>query len=160
MKKLFTMLALVVGTLVAAAAPTAIGTWNAYMAYTGITKVEYAGKMIYVLASSGLYSYTPTDQSIQTYDKVNALSDCGISDIAWCAQEGKLLVMYENHNIDLIEPNGNVTNISDYYNKSMTADKTVNDITTNDRYAYLATGFGIVKRTCGTPQSATHTTSG
>jgi len=126
-------------------ADKAIGSWNAYPAYTDITKIEHAGNMVFVLASDGLYSYTISDRSIQTYDKTKTLSDCSIGNIAWCKQEKKLLVMYDNYNIDLLETNGNTTNLSDYYNKSMTVDKTVNNIDMNGQYAYLSTGFGILK---------------
>lgn len=108
-------------------------------------KIEDTGSIVFVLASGGLYSYNPTDQSIQTYDKVNALSDCGISDIAWCRQAGRLVVVYENYNIDLVSADGKVTNMSEYYNKSLTEDKTINGITINGTDAYLSTGFGIVR---------------
>lgn len=35
------------------------------------------------------------------------------------------MIIYENQNIDLLNAGGTVTNISDYYNKPMTEDKTV-----------------------------------
>ena len=44
-----------------------------------------------------------------------------------------------------MDADGNVTNLSSLYNKSMMGDKTVNNIYIYGAYAYLATGFGIVK---------------
>ena len=41
--------------------------------------------------------------------------------------------------------NYEVTNLSDYYNTFISEDKTVYDIYTYGNYAYLSTGFGIVK---------------
>ena len=41
--------------------------------------------------------------------------------------------------------NYEVTNLSDYYNTFTSENKTVNDIYTYGNYAYLSTGFGIVK---------------
>lgn len=120
--------------------------WKSYLAYSEPTEIERAsGNMIYVLASEGLYSYDTSDQSLQTYDKINALSDCGIAHIAWCQKAKRLVIVYSNHNIDLLEANGNVVNMADYMNKTMTTDKTVNDIYVDGAYAYLSTGFGIVK---------------
>lgn len=120
--------------------------WKSYLAYSEPTEIERAsGNMIYVLASEGLYSYDTSDQSLQTYDKMNALSDCGIAHIAWCQKTKRLVIVYSNHNIDLLEANGNVVNMADYMNKTMTTDKTVNDIYVDGAYAYLSTGFGIVK---------------
>lgn len=145
MKKLFSIVALLLCLIVTDATAAPVGTWNAYPAYTDIKRIEDTGSIVFVLASGGLYSYNPTDQSIQTYDKVNALSDCGISDIAWCRQAGRLVVVYENYNIDLVSADGKVTNMSEYYNKSLTEDKTINNITINGTDAYLSTGFGIVR---------------
>lgn len=122
-----------------------IGTWKAYMAYHDVTEIEKGGNTIYVLASKNLYSYNTNDQSIHTYDKVNGLSDCNIAHIAWCQGAKKLIIVYENQNIDLLDQRDNITNISDYYNKSMTEDKTINDVYVNGSIAYLATGFGIIK---------------
>lgn len=120
--------------------------WKSYLAYSEPTEIERAsGNVIYVLASEGLYSYDTSDQSLQTYDKMNALSDCGIAHIAWCQKAKRLVIVYSNHNIDLLEANGNVVNMADYMNKTMTTDKTVNDIYVDGAYAYLSTGFGIVK---------------
>ena len=125
--------------------PAQVGTWKNYLAYHDITEIEKGGNMLYVLASNGLYTYNQNDQSIQTYDKVNGLSDCGISHIAWNNSAKQLLIIYNNYNIDLLDSKGTITNISDYYSKSMTVDKTVYSIYINNIYAYLSTGFGIVK---------------
>ncbi len=120
--------------------------WKAYLAYSDPTEIERAsGNIIYVLASGGLYSYDTSDQSLQTYDKTTVLSDCGIDHIAWCQQAHRLVIVYNNCNIDLLGTNSNVLNIADYMDKSMTADKTVYDICIDGAYAYLSTGFGIVK---------------
>lgn len=145
MKKLFSIVALLLCLIVTDATAGPVGTWNAYPAYSDIKRIEDTGSIVFVLASDGLYSYNPSDQSIQTYDKVNALSDCGISDIAWCRQAERLVVVYENYNIDLVSADGKVTNMSEYYNKSLTEDKTINGITINGTDAYLSTGFGIVR---------------
>lgn len=122
-----------------------LGEWNAYMAYSDITDIEPAGNIIYVLSSGSLFSYNVNDQSISVYNKVSPLNDTDIVHIAWCGSAKRLVIIYSNQNIDLLDNNGNVTNISDYYNKSMTVDKTVNNITTNGNYAYLSTSFGILK---------------
>lgn len=122
-----------------------VGTWRAYMAYHDITDVQKADKMMYVLASNGLYSYNTNDQSIQTFDKTNGLSDCEIQYIAWCQEAKRLLIAYSNGNFDVMDNNGNVTNLPDFYNKTMTEDKTLYDVTVNGKYAYVSTGFGIMK---------------
>ena len=123
----------------------AIGTWTSYLAYGDITQIQPAGKRVYVLSSKGLFSYNTSDKSVETYDKMNALSDCNIAHIAWCKAAKQLIIIYENQNIDLLDEQGNVVNISDFYNKSMTIDKTVNDVMVTGNTAYLSTNFGILK---------------
>jgi hypothetical protein len=123
-----------------------IGTWRNYLAYSDIQQIRAAGnEYLFVLASNGLYQYNKTDQSIYTYDKTNGLSDTYITNICWCPQAKRLIAVYQNSNIDLIDLKGNVTNISDLYNKLLTGDKTVSSIRMDGIYAYLICGFGIVK---------------
>ena len=123
-----------------------IGSWRNYLAYSDIQQIRAAGSdNLFVLASNGLYQYNKADQSIITYDKINGLSDTHITNINWCPQAKRLIAVYQNSNIDLIDLKGNVTNISDLYNKLMTGDKTVSSIRIDGIYAYLICGFGIVK---------------
>ena len=122
-----------------------IGTWKNYLSYHDITWVEKGGNMLYVLASNSLYSYNTNDKSIQTYDKVNALSDCDISMISWNNSVKKLVIVYKNNNIDLLDQKDNITNVSDYYAKVMTEDKTIYSVDMDGSDAYLSTGFGIIK---------------
>jgi hypothetical protein len=59
--------------------------------------------------------YNQKDQSITTFDKTNGLSDTNIKLIGWSKQAKRLIAVYQNSNIDLIETNGNITNISSLY---------------------------------------------
>ena len=122
------------------------GTWKAYMSYYEPQQIVKAGShTLFVRASNGLYSYNLNDQSIITYDKVQQLSDTYVSLIAWNQKAQRLIIVYSNSNIDLMDLSANVTNINALYSKSMTQDKTVNNIFINEQYAYLSTGFGVVK---------------
>ena len=144
MKKLL-LLALLFTCMVTTHAAT-IGTWKAFMAYHDIKEVADAGNnKIFVLATNSLYLYNKNDGSIQTYDYENGMNDVKVSHIVWNKTAQRLLVIYTNSNIDLMDIKGNTTNIPDIYNKSMSGSKTVNAITISSQYAYLATDFGIVK---------------
>ena len=122
-----------------------IGTWKNYMSYSNITDIYKGRNNLYVLASSGLFTYNMNDESITTYDKTNGLSDCSIDFIAWCNATKSLIIVYSNQNIDILSENGDITNIADYHNKTMTQDKTINSVYIHDKYAYLCTKFGIIK---------------
>ena len=122
-----------------------IGTWRNYLAYDDIQQIQAAGNYLFVRASNALYQYNKQDQSIVTYDKTNGLNDTDITQIRWCQQAKRLVVVYQNANIDLIETNGNVINIRNLYDKIITGDKSVSSIRIDGVYAYLICGFGIVK---------------
>ena len=121
------------------------GSWQNHLAYHDVQNICEAGNNLFVLASNDLYQYNKNDQSIITYDKVNGLSDTHITHIAWNPQAKRLIIIYQNSNIDLIDTNGNVTNISALYSKTMTEDKTVSQITIDGIYAWLHCSFGYVK---------------
>lgn len=119
--------------------------WKSYMSYHDVQDVIEAGNTLYVLASNSLFSYNKNDKSITTYDKATSLTDCEISKIAWNNTAKKLIILYSNYNIDIMDDDGYVTNISSYQNYSTTYDKKVNDIYISGKYAYLSTGFGVIK---------------
>ena len=122
-----------------------IGSWRNYLSYSEVQQIQAADDYLFVMASNSLYQYNQKDQSIVTFDKTNGMSDVDIKQIRWCKQAKRLVVVYSNSNIDLIETNGNIINISDLYTKSIIGDKTVSSIRIDGVYAYLICGFGIVK---------------
>lgn len=145
-KKILTIILFLIVQVVAFHSQAAIGDWKAYMAYHDVQEIEQAGNLVFVQASNGLYVYNKNDQSIQTFSKIDYLSDCNVSHIAYNKSTKRLVIIYSNGNIDLMNINNyEVTNLSDYYNTFTSENKTVNDIYTYGNYAYLSTGFGIVK---------------
>ena len=132
-------------SLVVTAFAGGVGTWKNYLAYSDVQWVEEGGNKLYVLASNSLYTYNKNDQSIKTYDKVNGLNDSDIRFIAWNKTVRRLVILYSNNNIDLLDDRGNVTNVPDYYLKTTMADKTVNGLDMSGVYCYLSTVFGLVK---------------
>ena len=122
-----------------------VGTWRAYMSYYEPQQIVKAGNQLFVRASNDLYQYNLTDHSITTFDKITGLSDSYINHIAWNQQAKRLIIVYQNSNIDLMDQSGNVTNVSALYRKVMTEDKTIDSLTIDGVYAYLYARFGIVK---------------
>lgn len=138
-------LSIIIFSLSISPARAQVGTWQNYLAYHDVQNICAADHYLFVLASNDLYQYNQNDQSITTYDKTNGLSDTNITHIAWNPQAKRLIIVYQNSNIDLIDVAGNTTNISALYSKTMTEDKTVNKITIDGIYAWLHCPFGYVK---------------
>ncbi|MBR4313246.1 MAG: Por secretion system protein [Bacteroidaceae bacterium] len=117
------------------------GTWRSHLAYHNATHCVALNGKVYVVSNGSLYSYTNKDGLVECYDKANILSDRTISHIAACEKTKTLVVIYDNANIDLIRPNGDVVNITDYLNES-SLDPKVNGLCVINGKAYLATNFG------------------
>ena len=147
MKQIHKNLLVVAACLVAPLISMAqIGTWKAFMSYYEPQQIVKAGaEDLFVKASNSIYQYNLTDHSITTYDKMRQLSDTRVADMAWNQQAKRLIIVYDNSNIDLLDLSGNVVNISSIYTKSTTLEKNVNSIYIYDKFAYVATGFGVVK---------------
>lgn len=145
-KKILILLSFLLLQVTSYRAIAAIGDWKAYMAYSEVQEIEQAGNLIFVQASNNLYVYNQNDQSIQTFSKMDYLSDCSIQHIAYNKATKRLLILYSNANMDLMNINNyDVQNLSDYYSAPTTGDKAVNDIYMYGKYAYMSNGFGIIK---------------
>lgn len=118
--------------------------WEYLLAY-GRTVQVCEGKQAYYFASeSGVFAYNKEDQSIDVYSKQNILSESVVSKIAFNSSSDLLVVGFDNGNIDLIPEDGDVYTITDVARKSIVGDKTLNNISCDEQYAYLAYAFGIV----------------
>ena len=125
------LIALITLVSIALNITAAIGDWKIYMAYSEPQQIQETGNYLFVQASNSLYLYNKNDQSIQTFDKTTGMSDVVITNISWNQQTKRLVIVYDNSNIDLMDLNGNIVNIPDLYNKTMSVDKTVSHIAEN-----------------------------
>lgn len=80
---------------------------------------------------------------MERISKTNGLSDIGFNAIKYDSAHGKLIIAYDNSNVDLWSPDETV-NIPDIKRKSIVGDKTIYSISINENLAYLSCGFGIV----------------
>ena len=117
--------------------------WKSYLAYYNTTLVAEANNNVFAVADGSLYSYNKEDQSVQTYSKLNGLSDVSITQLGYNADVNTLLIVYDNGNIDLWGEDG-IYNLPFLKNSTVVQDKTVNAITFDGEYAYLASQFGIM----------------
>jgi hypothetical protein len=121
-------------------AQRAQGSWQDYLSFTNATDVAVGNNMIFCGTEGGLFYLDQQDNSINKYSE---LSDFTIQKIAFSPENDVLVVAYTNSNIDLVYGSV-VVNLSDIMRKTISADKTINNITFNGTEAYLACGFGIV----------------
>ena len=86
---------------------------------------------------------TQENALIRTYDRCSGLSDHSIAYVRWCQTARSLIVVYSNGNIDLIDGNDNVVNLSQIKEASIPG-KIINDVVTDGTKAYISADFGLV----------------
>ncbi len=119
------------------------GTWRDHLPYNTGKVVAIAEDRVYCATNLALFYYDKTDGWIQKVSKINGLSDLGIGYMAYTEKNKKLLVGYNNGNIDIFEHDSKI-NFPDIKMKNMMADKTIYHINMVDDLAYISFGFGIV----------------
>ena len=121
-----------------------IGNWRTHLPYQKVIDVEPVGNKIYAATPFELFYYDTQDNSINILNKINGLSDIGISTIAYNESQRKLFVAYTNANVDLVYNDGTIKNMSDIKDKNFVGSKNINSVFFDDDLAYVACGFGIV----------------
>ena len=121
-----------------------IGNWRTHLPYQKVIKVEPVDNKIYAATEFELFYYDTQDNSVNILNKINGLSDIGISTMRYNQSQRKLFVAYSNANIDLIDHNGNIKNMNEIKNKNIVGNKRINNVFFDGDLAYVACGFGIV----------------
>lgn len=142
MKKYLFILIVLLTSICQASHAQKIGSWKLYLSYHNSIKNVVAGDMIYSVMDGNFLSYNTKDTEVRTYDTQNLLNDIKITHINYSKEAKKLIVVYENSNIDLIDEDDNVQNLGALKDKALTG-KEINDVVIEGSMAYLATGFGF-----------------
>ncbi len=143
MRHIFTLMLLTLSAITAAAQE--LYSWHIYPAYSVCTNVVPAGHRIYAQMESKLMAYDTDDASITTFDWQRQLNDVEVEHIAYCADAGRIVIVYANGNIDLLSTadDNDVLNLSQLKSSTL-ANKEVAAVATAGTRAFIATGFGIV----------------
>ena len=134
---------LILSVCVMATGQMTIGEWRTHLPYSQAIGVTEADDKIYCVTRGGLFYFNKKDNSINKFTKVDGLSDVQINCVNYSHEYDVLVIAYSNANLDLICGN-TIYNLSDIKRKSLTANKSINNIMFIDKYAYLSCGFGIV----------------
>ncbi len=125
-------------------AQIAVGQWREHLPYNNVIAVAEDGNdRIYCATPFSLFYYSRTDQNITKLNRINKLSDLGVSAIAYDQTTDILVIGYENGNLDLLK-NDLISNLADIKRKQIVGSKKINHILIHDGKAFLSTDFGIV----------------
>jgi hypothetical protein len=120
-----------------------VGEWKSYVAYNEATIVTETPNAVYAVYDGALLSYSPDDQSVQTYSMQDDLSPAAIRHLNYCPDTKALILVYEDSNIDIFFGRNNVYHLPEIKNNPILTNKIVNSVDIRNGYAYLSAGFGI-----------------
>ncbi len=143
MKHLFAFLILFTGLISNSISQSAIGSWADHVGFSNCISVCKMGNKIYACNYSSVLIYNKTDNEIEKLNKINGLSDVGIKLLRENPYNNKVMVVYENSNIDFISGDESVANYSDLFRKNFSGKKNINEVLYVGKMAYLSCGFGI-----------------
>ena len=122
-----------------------LGSWQIYPAYTVCTQNIPAGNQVYALMESKLMAYDTEDESLRTFDWMRQLNDVSITTFGYSAEAHRVIIIYDNGNIDLLntEDDSDVINLAQLKNSTLQG-KDISNVTVAGHMAYVCTGFGLV----------------
>ncbi len=133
-----------------------IEDWQVYASYSAPVQVQTAGECIYAItkgngtynqATGNLVRYDTSDGSVKAYDCLHDLNDKEIVHISYNKATGRLLIVYTSGNIDLLDADDDVWNISALKDNSIPGIN-VNGIAHVGETAYLCSENGIMEIDC------------
>ena len=118
--------------------------WRSHAAFTSMDELAVLGDEVYTCSGQSLFSVEKESGLINYHTRLTGLNGARIDHIAHNTTLNKLLITYQDGQLDVMDAAGDVQNISDLYLKQMSLSKVVNDICMYQDKAYLAMSFGIL----------------
>ncbi|MEO5565030.1 MAG: two-component regulator propeller domain-containing protein, partial [Chitinophagaceae bacterium] len=120
-----------------------IGLWREHLPYNSAIDVTWGNGKIYSATPYSLFTINSRDNTIERMSRVTGLSETGISTIFYDVPNDKLLIAYNNSNIDIIYRN-DIINVPDIKRDNIIGDKNIYSIYSAGKNYYLSTGIGVV----------------
>jgi len=121
----------------------AYGDWQLHLPANRPQTLADAGDRLYVADESSFYYYDKTLNTTQRLSWREGLSDVGVSAVAYDSASRQVIVAYRNGNLDLLQPDGKVKNVTDILRKNVQT-KNITQIQTYNGLAYLASSLGLI----------------
>mgnify|MGYP003937785239 CR=1 FL=1 len=122
-----------------------IGSWRTHLPHNSWTGVTVSGDKIYATANQrSLVIIDPSENSMKPLSKMDGLTGVDYTSIKYNDYTGQTVITYADANIDIIEKDGSIYNLSALKNKTIVGSKVINHINFSNEFAYLSTDFGLI----------------
>ena len=118
--------------------------WRTHLAYSVIDEVQVTDNKVFALSNHSLFSVDKQSEEIDYLSRLTGLTSAVIDHIYYNESLNYLLLCYQNGQLDIIDGNDDVYNISDLYLKQANISKRVNDVQMYQNKAFMAMNFGII----------------
>jgi hypothetical protein len=119
-------------------------SWQDHLGLSNCNSITKYNGNIYASNYNSIFKISEWDFSYEKISKINGLNDVGIKLLRANPFNNKLLVIYDNCNIDIINSDDEIFNYSDIKSKILNGKKIINEVVFKNQFAYLSCGFGIV----------------
>ena len=144
MKRHYILTFILCAATVAAFAQLPMGSWRMHNAFTEATQIAQSDKLVYAVTDGSLFTVDKEDSEVNYKSKVTGLTGTHISQIAYSETIRRLLIVYNDGKIDLLDDDDEVESIYDLYLSQINYNKSPNSVAIKEGYAYLAMDFGVL----------------
>lgn len=124
-------------------APAPLGQWREYLPYNSAIDLAAGNSRVFCATPYSLFSVQLNEPVTERYSRVTGLSETGISTLCMNQDRDKLLVAYNNSNLDILTGD-KIYNIPDIKRDNIPGDKTIYKAYSLQQHFYLATGLGVI----------------
>ena len=118
--------------------------WKLHLSYANPQEIVATPQQVFATANGALFSVNKADDAIEYWSKATGLNGTSVAHIAYDSQAEKLIIAYENGQIDLLDNDGVVTHMPDISMKAGSIAVTIHHICVGTNHTYLAMPFGII----------------
>lgn len=120
-----------------------VGLWREHLPYQSAIDVSGGNNKIFCATPYSLFLVDLADNSIERMSRITGLNETGIRVIDYDDLNDKLLIAYNNSNIDIIYRN-DIFNIPDIQRDNIPGDKRIYNVLPGDNKFYLSSGLGVI----------------
>lgn len=121
-----------------------VGGWTIHPSFGGVSSIVETKNKIYYLSEGSLFSIDKQTSEVRALNISNDLNGGAIKAIYNNTEKNYIIVTYQDCNIDRINDDGSVINISDISDALITGKPSINHLGFGKNRIYVATSFGLV----------------